>query len=645
VKKNISKIQFLFIILISFTLSQCKFEEINQPKSAQPGEIINISVLISDDIDETANPHKGVLCVLVPHDWTFITSTYDGDIGNGIMEFSQAWADSAEKCYPASDFPDSMKWIGLISDIGYTYQNNPKVTIKIQLQTGQTEGCFDLAYLATKATQDLICTGWSPFTYPHRIGIPDSCDTPNETYKSEQALEWDNLLDRNSGWTGADGIYSISLSGKEVRDDSDSAKTLFVFSDTFIGEVDQNNSRKNAKLVNNTYAVLKGNQPLPENADFFWNEDANNKLSAIFVPETPESKPGDWYWLMDGIALNEKIYVFGLRLETGSGGIFNFAINGVTLISFTLDSANLLQDIKQVDTPLFYKNDANGWEIVFGQAVMPMHNQSGIPNADGYIYIYGPKSGSGAKKLVASRVPPDDFEDFSKWQFWDGQIWGNDISKCANITEGISQEFSVNPIDDGRFILTYQYNADVAIRFGESPVGPFGIYKIIYHAPEGDEANMFVYNAKAHPHLSEPGKLLISYNVNTFNFWDHFSNADIYRPRFINLNLETTNTFVPFEKENEIPKTSALLQNYPNPFNPETTIVYQITEAGFVNLEIFNSKGQLVEKLVDQFQNAGKYKVRFSAQNEIKQSRPSGVYLSRLTINNLVVKDKMIFIR
>ena len=39
----------------------------------------------------------------------------------------------------------------------------------------------------------------------------------------------------------------------------------------------------------------------------------------------------------------------------------------------------------------------------------------------------------------------------------------------------------------------------------------------------------------AHPHLSKPGELLISYNVNTLNFWDHFNYADIYRPRFINI--------------------------------------------------------------------------------------------------------------
>ncbi len=43
------------------------------------------------------------------------------------------------------------------------------------------------------------------------------------------------------------------------------------------------------------------------------------------------------------------------------------------------------------------------------------------------------------------------------------------------------------------------------------------------------------YNAKAHPHLSPPGELLIRYNVDSSDFWGQFKNADIYRPRFIRL--------------------------------------------------------------------------------------------------------------
>ncbi|MGI8532073.1 MAG: hypothetical protein ACR2KN_03650 [Geodermatophilaceae bacterium] len=60
----------------------------------------------------------------------------------------------------------------------------------------------------------------------------------------------------------------------------------------------------------------------------------------------------------------------------------------------------------------------------------------------------------------------------------------------------------------------------------------------MYHAPESTlTPNTYTHNAKAHPNLSTPDRLLISYNVNTFDFGENFSNADIYRPRFIWLPL------------------------------------------------------------------------------------------------------------
>jgi len=78
----------------------------------------------------------------------------------------------------------------------------------------------------------------------------------------------------------------------------------------------------------------------------------------------------------------------------------------------------------------------------------------------------------------------------------------------------------------------------VVAAIGYSPVGPFGPPRILWHAPEPDlDPDIYTYNAKAHPHLSQPGELIVSYNVNTFDFADHFAHAGIYRPRFIRVRL------------------------------------------------------------------------------------------------------------
>ena len=94
------------------------------------------------------------------------------------------------------------------------------------------------------------------------------------------------------------------------------------------------------------------------------------------------------------------------------------------------------------------------------------------------------------------------------------------------------------------------------------------------------------------------------------------------------LNQITTPVSVRIETR---PEAYALADNYPNPFNPETTIKYQLPEAGQVRLEVYNMLGQAVKTLVDnQFQNAGRYTLQWDATNNSGQPLSSGVYFYRI---------------
>lgn len=83
-----------------------------------------------------------------------------------------------------------------------------------------------------------------------------------------------------------------------------------------------------------------------------------------------------------------------------------------------------------------------------------------------------------------------------------------------------------------------------------------------------------------------------------------------------------------------------LSQNYPNPFNPTTTINYSVPTSGLVTLKVFNILGQEVKTLVNTVQNAGFHKVSFDASR-----LASGVYIYRLSSDNLVNTKKMILIK
>lgn len=91
---------------------------------------------------------------------------------------------------------------------------------------------------------------------------------------------------------------------------------------------------------------------------------------------------------------------------------------------------------------------------------------------------------------------------------------------------------------------------------------------------------------------------------------------------------------------NEVPPNFNLHQNYPNPFNPVTRINYEIPEAGFVVLKVFDVLGKEVITLVNSQQEAGNYLIEFNASN-----LPAGIYFYRINCNGFTDTKKMILVK
>lgn len=92
---------------------------------------------------------------------------------------------------------------------------------------------------------------------------------------------------------------------------------------------------------------------------------------------------------------------------------------------------------------------------------------------------------------------------------------------------------------EGKYIVVfteYTNSPIVSCRIADSPVGPFSDIIRLYHCPEPEFGySIYTYNAKAHPSLSEPGRLLVSYNTNACSMAANQEKAMIYSPRFIEI--------------------------------------------------------------------------------------------------------------
>lgn len=361
----------------------------------------------------------------------------------------------------------------------------------------------------------------------------------------EEAVKWSNLFKRYDGWTGADGIYAIPLSGYESQGRADETKTLFAFSDTFIGQVDQKTmKRQNLSMINNSLALLEGGEPDESKIKFIYGNNDDGSRSSVFVPKTPETQGKRcWYWLQDGVSLNGNIYIFPMVIEEnpkGSEG-FKFKLSGLAMIKIPIINGSIdLAKHTQIDAPFYSVNEQR--TLFFGAGIMPNIAESGAVEPDGYVYIYG-RYECGEVKLAVARVKAEDFEDFGKWRFWNGKDWSDNIEDTAELGRG-GPELSVTPIKDeplkGKYLMVSMHiERDLYIRIGESPVGPFGQRINIYHTTEPDAGNgIYTYNAKAHPSLSKHGEWLISYNVNSTSWRSLINDADIYRPRFLKMKIQ-----------------------------------------------------------------------------------------------------------
>jgi hypothetical protein len=96
-----------------------------------------------------------------------------------------------------------------------------------------------------------------------------------------------------------------------------------------------------------------------------------------------------------------------------------------------------------------------------------------------------------------------------------------------------------------------------------------------------------------------------------------------------------------FVRREIAPNDFKLYQNYPNPFNPSTVISYQLTVSSNISLKIYNSLGEEIKTLVNEYQSEGIHSSFFT----INSSLPSGIYYYQLKSGKYSETKKFIILK
>jgi len=88
-----------------------------------------------------------------------------------------------------------------------------------------------------------------------------------------------------------------------------------------------------------------------------------------------------------------------------------------------------------------------------------------------------------------------------------------------------------------------------------------------------------------------------------------------------------------------------LIGNYPNPFNPETNISFSLDKDQIIQLNILDSRGTLVKRLIQRKYNSGAHLIRWNGTSDQGNNVSTGVYFAQLIGSSQMKTLKIILLR
>jgi hypothetical protein len=360
--------------------------------------------------------------------------------------------------------------------------------------------CVVLAAAASLAAAPAASASNGPEVCPGRYA-PTLESAATEPHLTAAFTRYGNSGD---GWTGADSTYSVPLPG---------GRLLWLFSDTFLGTVNPDGSRPaDTPLVNNTF--------VEQRRDSFRtiHGGTEQQPTAVLPPPAPDA----WYWLADGELGKPGLQVVFQRYDRFGPGQWDWGFSGNVLGRFDPNDYEL-RDV----TPL-----PSATKVAWG---------SWIDRVGPYTYIYGVRDLGTPKHMQIARVRGDDLR--RPWEFFTGAGWSPNEQDAADVMQNVANEYSVTRYRGLYMLITqdtsFPFNTEVVAYFSCSPTGPFVARTKLFDTPEtgasgtyGDP-DIFTYNAHEHPELRRGNRLVVTYNVNSFDFADDLRDVTVYRPRFV----------------------------------------------------------------------------------------------------------------
>ncbi len=354
---------------------------------------------------------------------------------------------------------------------------------------------------------------------------------------------WVDLFQSYGGlsgeWSGGDGAQSLLLPD---------GTTVWFFADTYLGVPEPGGARSPAAtgsahnsavlyrdgVLGPTYTQPPGLGGYNGATDYTW-----------IAPPPPFSAEQDELINGDQVLDDGTVYKFYQLADRDlHPGGFAYKLVGTVIESFRVSYGSTDVLTPAGGTPVGIQDTAGSDPVIWGAATLA---------AGGYLYIYGTRPYSGSADpypLYLARVPAGGLADGDAWQYYAGQPgcpvsssgWVSDPAAATPLRTGVSAGFSVTDVNGTDVLLTSDGSStatasDAVAYYAACPTGfSSASPKYLVYRPRLP-AGWIAYEYRVVPQFSSGSDVLVSYSLNSLNAGENFSNASIYRPRFLDVKL------------------------------------------------------------------------------------------------------------
>lgn len=325
---------------------------------------------------------------------------------------------------------------------------------------------------------------------------------------------------------GQDGAYSIitekgllfyfgdTIIGKRI-----SGESLWYPGGETVGHRDMSGLGGTERMLNNTGLIITDKDASKGIINFNYVLDSAGEIKQL-IPLLEDEDP-DWIrvWCLHGVEVNNKLYLFFIKVVTKDEGIFpvNFDIIGSGIA------------VGDTDNWEFKRIYNNGSDILW-KAEQP-HFAAAVIKEDSYLYLYGVvQDKEGIQNCYLARVEKNKIEDLGEYQYYVGSgSWTNNVNEAEVLFSGMPNELSVsynNYLDKYLAVHSLDLTGKIVGRTSDTPWGPWSEHVELFQVKVEREKELpyptLIYAGKEHPFLSkENGKIIYATYIEFEEYYPH----------------------------------------------------------------------------------------------------------------------------